>query len=143
MIETIEKTVCSYCGNDLVGEELGNPHRDPNDDEMMCDECYQEHFEFECCRCLNYDSTEHQHDYLVVYEQVGDVKPGIYRVISYPYHGGALIGDSWLFANSLQRIRALEEPAEDDPYYPCGHLCLECQNTLKLPTQETKEITNN
>ena len=121
-------TECSWGGCRLDEEEVDNLRLDP-DGSIICDRCYGEHFQFKCCRCLDYEEDEHQHEFLVVWEQVGEVKPGIYQVVEYSYWGGPLIGDGWLDARALRRVRDLEEDAEGNGY-PCGRLCMGCRDML-------------
>lgn len=132
------KIECTRCGNDLDEEEMESPQEEEGD--VICDECYHEHYEFTCCCCCNYGHVDDRHKMLVVFEtcdahgydpQTGrEVWPGIYRITGGPYHGGYLVGGSWLYEDRLERIADLNPDMGGDGY-PCGHLCADCQAKIK------------
>jgi hypothetical protein len=144
-MKTVKRLVCSFCDNDLTDEEMESPRHDPDDGKPVCDECYTDHFEFNCCACEEYGDVEDQHKYIVVFETVDDVEPGFYRVKSTPYYTSGLIGSSWLHPWALVLVKPLpvrwlayvsitgkeiyqELKADDLPDgFPCGHLCANCQ----------------
>ncbi len=147
---------CTRCGRDLDEEEAADPRRDEDvDDGILCDECYHEHYEFECCRCGNYDHVKVQHRFLVVFVETnglfGPVAPGLYRITEFPYYGGPIIGDGWLENHALERAGDIPlrkawnletrdfdliEPVPMDDY-PCGHLCGHCQEVLTRRVHNT------
>ena len=95
-----------------------------------CQPCYDENT-FECCACGEYDSTEQQKTMLVIAGDVrflhaGKAKPGLYHVTELPYYGGPLIGEGYLYDDSLEYLCDLP-PDVDTGHYPCGHLCGDCQ----------------
>ena len=126
--ESVQTPCCLRCGNELDDEELDYPRKD-EDGDAICDECFHEHYEFTCCWCCEYGDVKDQHNLLVVFEEVSDVKPGIYKITERPYYICAMIGSSWLIPGSLVRIAELN-PDMDGNNYPCGHLCLECQKKV-------------
>ena len=121
---------------------------DPDDRTPVCDDCYHDHFEFTCCACEEYGEVEDQHKYLVVFEAVDDVEPGIYRIKYKPYFTSGLIGSSWLHPRTLDKVKDLPvrwlayvsitgkdifrelKAEEQDDGYPCGHLCADCQKAI-------------
>ena len=135
---TAVATECGYCGNALEGEELESPYTDGED--VMCDECYHDHYEFTCCLCENYGHVDDQHKLLVVCEELkngdsGDpIKRGLYRIVNLPYWGSNYL-DSWLFGRSLEHLG--DAPDDVDDVYPCGHLCKECQEKVMAKIAET------
>lgn len=42
--------ICGYCHRALVGEEAENPRRDEAEN-IICDQCYEEHYQFHCAIC--------------------------------------------------------------------------------------------
>ena len=147
-METTIEIKCSYCGDDLKDDELESPSIDPDDRTPVCDDCYHDHFEFTCCACEEYGEVEDQHKYLVVFEAVDDVEPGIYRIKYKPYFTSGLIGSSWLHPRTLDKVKDLPvrwlayvsitgkdifrelKAEEQDDGYPCGHLCADCQKAI-------------
>lgn len=127
---------CERCDEPLTKEEASNPHTDESWG-IMCDECYQEHCEFECCRCLGFEHVDHQHDYVVVFDQVAGVASGIYRVVNTPYWFSDMF-NCWLYASALERIRDIRG-IENNIGYPCGHLCLECRPALGLKSRRHRK----
>jgi hypothetical protein len=128
-ITTKTEVECSYCGDPLDLEESQSPRIDPDDDTPVCDECWHDKFEFTCCRCCEYGDVADQHNLLIVFEDIGKVIPGVYKVIDRPYYTHAMIGSGWLHEWALERIADLN-PDMDGNGYPCGHLCLNCQSGL-------------
>lgn len=88
--------VCGYCGNDLSDEELESPREDESG-ELMCDDCYSEHYEETCPICEDsYDKpTCPEETFFVLSKEAAaemDMKGGIYKVLSWPYTVSCLIG---------------------------------------------------
>lgn len=127
------KKECEWCGEPLTIEEIEYPPKEG----LICDDCYHDHYEFECCICCNYGHVDHQHDFLVVGGKGvrwcgrGPVHRGIYAVLKGPYFGGPMIGSGYLFREALKKVAKLPPKLRMDGY-PCGHLCKECQNKLGL-----------
>lgn len=126
-------TKCDMCGEPFSGEDIDHPF--VVDGEVVCEECHHEHCEFTCCKCANYGDAADQHNLLVVFEEQssmggdGKVQPGVYRVTGHPYHGGFMIGSSWLYSDNLECIADVN-PGMDSEGYSCGHLCLKCQGDV-------------
>ncbi|KKN75780.1 hypothetical protein LCGC14_0376560 [marine sediment metagenome] len=135
MSEKLEVTNCSSCGDEFDEEERENPRRDSSDD-PICDDCYREYYEFTCCKCEEYGDQKDQHNLLVVLEaeivriesEDDYLKPGIYQVVDTPYWATDYF-ESWI---RWKAVTWLCENPFDIAYecYPCGHLCLTCQNEL-------------
>lgn len=126
--------ICTWCGEELDEQERESPRTDSSG--VICDACHHDVYEFTCCWCQEYGGVDVQHDMLVVAEEVstggyseGLVKPGVYKVLGGPYHGGPLIGDSYLFGDQLEWLAALPESI-DTGMFPCGHLCQQCQQRI-------------
>ncbi len=132
---------CSYCGDEITDpEERADPRRDPNDDEVMCDDCYQEHFEFTCCWCKEYASTDVQHEMLVIEDadnEMAEYRKGVYRVVDSPYWSDGMI-ECNLVPSSLEWIAELPDGLHVD-YYSCGHLCAECQGKIEAAVKAAEK----
>lgn len=131
-----KEIACAWCGDALDEEERENPRRDCDDD-RICDECYHDEYEFTCEWCENYGETKDQHNLLLVLEadtvriesQEDYLKPGVYQIVKKLYHGGPIVGDSYILWQAIVWLCDLPDNANRG-YYPCGHLCLECQNKI-------------
>jgi len=127
-------STCGWCGKQLSEEEIESPQLDSGG-ENICDDCYREHFCFTCCNCGNYEENDYQ-DCLVVTEEVGAigesrcVKPGIYRVIEWPYYYCPTIGEGDLRSRDLRYLRDIPSSGIVTEGYPCGHICRDCQSNL-------------
>lgn len=129
------KPKCSWCGDPLDAEEAENPRKDPHGD-LICDECYHDHFEFTCSQCEEGEDIEHQGaigSVTVVYEEVSGlgekVKPGVYRITKWPYYADG-VTECYLIENALTRITDVPEGWTNADGCPCGHLCRTCQALL-------------
>jgi hypothetical protein len=131
---------CEYCGDELDREELESPRKDDQDD-IMCDDCYREHFEFTCSVCHEYGETEDQHNMLAVYDpeafdecdRDNGWKRGVYMIVDSPYYCSPLIGHGWLYTRALDWVGPIprDKGKSESPIgYPCGHLCLDCQKKI-------------
>lgn len=129
-------TECSYCGDDIshVWEETNfGPATDPNDGQAVCDDCFHEHFEFNCIRCGNSESDEDQHRYLLILEECGGLQPGIYAVTRRPYFTSNYF-DMWWNKGALTYLRAADGNYYNEGDYPSGHLCSGCRSEMGLTT---------
>lgn len=120
---------CSYCGNNLNEDGLENPLTDDERD-LMCDECYNDHYEFTCCWCQEYGNKKDQHKMVVVFDdEKAGVPTGVYRVTDLDYYIISAFGDGWLHDWAIERIGDIPDGADSNGY-PCGHLCAECQKKV-------------
>ena len=130
-----EGAKCPWCSQEFDDEERETPRL--SGDEPICDDCYQDEYEFACCDCQGYDEQEIQHKMLVVFvptsASCGDkVQPGVYSIIGGPYWTTDYFS-SWLNAHRLVWLCSLPESLQDDdPYYPVGHLCRDCQKEMQV-----------
>jgi hypothetical protein len=127
MPDTLSCTSCGYAITDP--DEMKNPYRDEDDCEI-CSNCYHEHYEFTCCWCQEDEHVDYQHVLLVVGDEEGaGVARGVYRIIHLPYYSDGIIEGS-LVESSLERIAGVPDGLTIG-YYPCGHLCRECQQKIE------------
>lgn len=128
-----EKIYCCLCCDPLEGEEVERPNE--VNEEIYCDQCYHEHFEFTCCMCQNYGHIDDMDNIVVVLEPTdgwhGKMPTGIYKVIEMPYFSCVIASHSWLHDECLERISDLPESIISSNMYPCGHLCLDCQEKVE------------
>lgn len=126
----IVATECTRCGEELDSEERESPRLDV-DETAICDQCYHDNFEFTCSRCEGYGDNEDQHRYLVIFEECGGLRPGIYRINRKPYFISNYF-DMWWIKESLSRLRDADGYYADQDLYPSGHLCYGCQREMGL-----------
>ncbi len=119
---------CPSCGERLSAAEEASP-RTGDDADVLCDACYREFYEFDCCWCEEYDDDEYQHVLLVVFDalEAGVDLPGVYRINETPYYSQPLVGQGRLWEDSLTWLGYLQACLGDGS--PCGHLCQRCQRT--------------
>lgn len=133
--------VCSYCGDELDGEELESPYKDESGD-IICDDCYHDHYEGTCDLCQNIvQNTELESkpgELFAVWSEASaigakDLKPGYYRVKEWPMYVSDMLSASF-FSESIEKIMDLDEEgqrAAQDAWTPCGKLCAECRKRLE------------
>lgn len=130
---------CEYCGESvghLYEDGIPGPRLDASGS-AMCDECWHEHHEFTCIRCGNYDDDEDQHRYLVILEECGGMKPGIYRTRGAYFTSNYF--DMWWNPWNLSRIRDADGDFYNEADMPSGHLCYGCRNEMGL-TERTRNL---
>ena len=138
-----EGAKCSWCSHELDCEEREFPRTDADED-PICDNCHHQEYEFTCCNCEEYEDDEMQHKLLVVFTATSashgdEVQPGIYNITGGPYWGTDYFS-SWLYVEKLVWLCSLPESLQDDdPYYPVGHLCGDCQKEMQV--RSVQEVT--
>lgn len=127
---------CTMCGNRLNNYEVDDP-RTNDQGGLVCDDCYREHYTFECCLCREDDETTHQHNMVVVFNDLAGVPVGTYRVTGYPYYSCSILGDGEILPFRVERIGDVPNGAESDDCW-CGHLCRDCQANMAISEQPGK-----
>lgn len=120
---------CTWCDQELSDDELEAPYS-TEDNEILCDECYYEEYEFTCCWCEEHGLQKNQHKILVIFdENEADMPVGVYEITHFPYYTDDMLS-MWLTKWALKKLTDLPEGLEQG-YYPCGHLCKSCQGKIK------------
>ena len=130
-------THCTYCGNELDHEERRWPCRDEAK-AVMCDRCYQEHYQGECSRCGDlFEKTELSPKpgrLIGIWRDApacgqDDLPAGYYRVLSWPMYADGMI-EGYFFGRALSRIGPLDALGQiraEEESYISGPLCHRCQ----------------
>ena len=123
---------CNCCGRKLDGEEQEQPKLD-EDGDPICDQCFEEEYEFRCCWCDQSEHNNHADKFLVVAnaEEAGFPR-GVYEIVSKPYFRDGMTEGS-LIKSALKRIADVPEGLKIE-WYCCGHLCQSCQGKIKTAT---------
>ncbi len=128
---------CGMCGELLDDEERLNS-RLHEDGDLICDRCYTDEYEFTCYYCWEYAPIEDQHKMLVVNEECGGLKRGVYRIIDSPYYTSNYF-NMWFNPECFEFVCAVPKdllrPEEMflGGSYPTGHLCQGCQYKVTPP----------
>ena len=123
---------CGCCGGKLAEDEIDDPYEDRDDfgnGEPICFECHNEHYQFTCSLCEEYDDIAVQHRMVIVRRAGYGVRPGVYQITGYPHYYSDICGDGGVNSCRLRRVCGLTEESgrRMDTYYPLGHICRECQ----------------
>ena len=121
--------ICSECGKEFDFDYEG----DEAEGQYFCDECRHEYL-FTCPICEGSELEDHRGMLgaaLIVNEAVGDVVPGIYEIVRWPYYGGAIGGATEIFSWAVKRLGDLPPEAIDTAGFPCGHVCRYCDEQVK------------
>ena len=154
---TLEAVKCDCCGEPLDDEEAESPRIDKHTGKPICDECYHEHFEFECQWCEESDEKDREMaigslcvilqptpcDSLRLYGassphwlRIGDdyrshMMPGVYRVVRWPVYCSNMLSE-WLYADAFEWFSPLPDVLKGgEHWYHAGGLCRSCQWKLK------------
>lgn len=128
---------CGRCGQSIFElDDFPELLMDENDDEIMCEECYDENYRDICPICENsYDVKDYVSDYIIINEELAKrekMKPGIYKILSRPFFfGNCVTGFDAFFPSSLElavSIRINEFKKID-----CGNNCCEVGNDTICP----------
>ena len=119
---------CDWCGDDL--DKKGSYPPTLCEGQPICDDCFHEHYEFDCIRCGSSDLIENRH-HLVILEKCGGLTPGIYFIKDRPYFTSNYF-DMWWNPWALSRIKDADGRYLNEFDYPSGHLCYGCLNELGI-----------
>ena len=121
MLPAVALLECCNCGNKI--EEY---YYKEKDNEIYCDNCYQDNFQFTCSICEEYhDNPETpQENYIYLHKEIDGYKQGFYNVLRFPVYFSdmfsATICSDALNLASTNRI--YKENTED----PTGFICKGC-----------------
>lgn len=140
---------CTYCGNNLDDEEAASPEKD-DDGDVMCDDCYQEHFMETCERCQNLVDTKSLDcspgNLIATWRKAegspDDLTPGYYRVKEWPFYADGMI-EGYMISRNLEKVGELSErdaKAAPEAWTSCSPLCSTCraeiEAQIKTPNAE-------
>jgi len=134
MEATTNDPTCTMCGELLNDQEIEGPERDDAGD-AICDECYHEHYTFDCSLCQEEGETKDQHNMIVVFNEAAGVPVGTYKVTDYPYYICSILGDGEILPFRVERIADVPDGAESDDHW-CGHLCRCCQEDINQSSNQ-------
>lgn len=126
---------CSYCHESIF--ELDDfPEILMKDSEVMCEECYDEHYREICPICEeSYDIKDFTSDYFVLNEEGAretKKKPGIYKILDRPfYFGNCVTGFDGFFDGSIQLVAPIR--INDFKKIECGDDCCEVGSETICP----------
>lgn len=126
---------CDYC-HESIFELDDHPNLLMDDDELMCEDCYDEHYRQTCPICEeSYYTKDYEPDHFVITEEVASEigkLPGIYKALTKPFfYGNIVTGFDGFFDNAIQlvapiRINTLKK-------IDCGDDCCEVGNDMICP----------
>lgn len=137
----VNPVVCSYCGEELHGEELESPYKDESGD-IMCDNCYTDHYEDYCDLCDNIvENTELESkpgELIAVWREAPGlcctIAPGYYRVKQWPiFYAAGMIG-GYIFPDAIEKVIDLDDEGRktaEEYDKLCGKLCGTCRNRIE------------
>lgn len=145
MNAAIETIACTYCGHELDAEERDAPSHDEQGD-VLCDECYDEHFRDNCGRCdervdtADLDTSPGQ--LIGIWNTApasgGELAPGYYRVKRRPFYVDWMIGGHF-YPDALEFVLPLDEWGQrqaEESMHLSGPLCGACRAHLATAAQQ-------
>lgn len=132
---------CSNCYESLNDEERFNPYRDESG--VLCDDCQHEMYMDTCeCCCNIVEKTELESapgSLIAIWRDAptdtnDDLKPGYYRVVTWPIFTAPMIGDGWLHTNALRSVSDIDDAgqrATADAWPNAGPICHECRYEIE------------
>jgi DNA-directed RNA polymerase subunit RPC12/RpoP len=98
---------CSRCGKSIF-EMYDFPELLIEDDEIMCEECYDENYRETCPICEeSYDTKDFVNDFFVLNEEAAKEtkkQPGIYRILERPFFFGNIVSGFESFFDSAIKL---------------------------------------
>ena len=134
-----KKCECYQCGKSIF-EMYDFPNF--RDNEVWCEDCYEENFKTICAYCEDYYDLEDQGEHIYIADNIAKetgIGPGIFKVLSKPFfYGDIVFGFDGFFEGSLKKVVNINL----DKYkkVECGEHCQEVENNYLCPDCEYKFI---
>ena len=109
---------CTWCEKQLDSEEKENP-RKSEDDEIICDSCYEDKYQDRCGYCTEIvDKTELNHFAITqnIVENMFNIPDGtgIYKPLRRPFYYGSILQDEAFFIGAIEKVTELPEDCTDE-----------------------------
>jgi hypothetical protein len=114
-------------------EEILAPRKDAGGD-LICDDCYNDEYEFTCSKCENYANISDRDTIgnllIVVDSEEAKMPAGVYEIVKHPYWGGDMFS-MWLYPTALKLLSSDTFGLSiENMNYPVGHVCPECKQEI-------------
>ena len=123
---------CTICLNILDEYEAEHPYTVPDEEALLCDECYHAWYEFRCSWCDGWGEKTDQRRYIAIFNAaaVGLPLGGLYCTKGPPYYKQPILfpyfaPDTVTWLGRLPAEIGSNRPAVER--FPYGHLCAACQ----------------
>lgn len=102
---------CENCGGNVF-EWGGYPNYDKEDNDLLCDNCYDDRFRTSCPVCEeSFDKDEMTEHFFITKEISKTVhkEPGLYKILRYPlYYGDCVFGFDAFFDDALEKVSDID-----------------------------------
>lgn len=100
MLPAVALVECCRCGN-----QIEEDYYREKDNEIYCDNCHEEQFQFHCPVCEEYhDKTgTPEKTFFYLHEQHGNLKPGYYRVKEFPVFISDMFS-AWICESAVELV---------------------------------------
>ena len=122
MLPAVALLECSHCGN-----QIEEDYYREKDNEIYCDNCYHEQFEFTCSICENYhDEPETpQENFIYLHKEQDGYQAGFYNVKRFPVTISDMFS-GWICSDALELASATKVYKHDKDEELSGYICKEC-----------------
>jgi hypothetical protein len=126
---------CSNCRTSIF-EMNDFPNLLIDDDELLCEDCYDDKYREICPICEDYyDIKDYTSDYFVLNEEIAKEtgkNPGIYKILKRPFfYGNILTGFDAFFDDSIQLLVSIK--INEYKKIECGDGCYEVNTNTICP----------
>lgn len=119
---------CFCCENKLDEEEAEWPRKN-DDNDIICDHCYTDEYQYTCPLCESYVDIDENENYIIILKELAEtqknIKSGIYEVIKRPYYSDSILGDDFRFFEDSIVFKKLL-PKLNGENFISGFICQSC-----------------
>ncbi len=132
---------CTWCKKRLDYEEVESPHLS-EDNEVLCDDCYDEKYRRICPLCEEYyedsKTVEDGFYYMIIEKREGSdtigksLQRGIYQIIQFPFFADGMI-EGHYFSRAFKKLRILTKEEKEKikkEEIKDNEICKDCVNEV-------------
>ena len=122
MLPAVALLECSHCSN-----QIEEDYYRERDNDIYCDNCYHEQFEFTCPICEEYceEGKKPEECFIYLHKEQDGYQPGFYNVKEFPVTISDMFS-GWICDGALELASPTKVYKHDKDEEPCGYICKEC-----------------
>lgn len=128
VLPAVASLECCHCGN-----QIEEDYYREKDNDIYCDNCYHEQFEFTCPICEEYceEGKKPEECFIYLHKEQDGYQPGFYKVKEFPVTISDMFS-GWICEGALELASPTKVYKHDKDEEPSGYICKECFNKKGL-----------
>jgi len=117
--------LCAWCEEHLDDEEKESPQKD-NDGDIICDNCYDEHYRYACPLCSEFVEKEGNQEHIALTNALAEdqeMEPGIYKVLQFPWFSSDCFS-MHIYELNVKKVKDLPKELQEET--EGNYICEDC-----------------